>query len=785
MAHASVASLMRTIKSLLIPNSPMQSLTYFEKNNISGEMRDLKVEVATVVEHTIQLRVTEVVLANDENLRKKAHERLSDSLQQVAEDIDCICKESTKIQDKGKRVSEESLVQDFSSSTNDILNVKINMVGRDDQRKWLLEHLTRSYSGEPKVILIVGMGGIGKTTLAKEIYNDVSILHHFDVRAWTTVSQQHNVKEILLSLLRSTKRDKFCMGSEAELADMLQKSLKGKRYLIVLDDMWKSESWDDMDFMDQDESWNLFKSAFANKALPSEFETRRKRIAEKCHGLPLTILVVAALLKSKMTIEDWESVAKHVKSFVTNDPDEQCAHVLGLSFGHLTSDLKACLLYFGIFPEDTEIPVMNLMRSWMAEGFLNLEKDLEGEAEKCLQYLINRCLVLVTKKIQRGNVFIMNDIVLEKSDASHVPSECQSLSSHSMKPSKRWTDDEISDFHYGLYRALLTPGHRQFRDDDNNNLLKRTRSIFFSGRRSSTFILKSEILKILDLSHIRIGIFPLQILSLIWLRYLSLLCREKFDVPQEICRLWNLQTIIVNGYARSDITFPKKIWELMQLRHLKLNKFYLPNRPNGSVDKARLLGFSNIQTISNLSPCCCTKEVISGIQNVKKLGIKGDEDDYESFQNSGLLNNLVHLQQLETLSLTLFSTGVSPAIVPSAKAFPATLKRLKLERTYLSWPYLDIIAELPNLEVLKLINQFKYLNATSDNFLVLERLILSNCHYLKEIPIEFADIHTLQLIDLRWSNPELDASATQIQQEQENIGNQPVDVRILKPLRKS
>ncbi|KAM3287969.1 hypothetical protein P3S67_021399 [Capsicum chacoense] len=725
-------------------------------------MRDLKVEVATVVEHTIQLRVTEVVWANDENLRKKAHERLSDSLQQIAEDIDCICKESTKIQDKGKQVSEESLVQDFSSSTNDILNVKINMVGCDDRRKWLLEHLTRSYSG-PKVILIVGMGGIGKTTLAKEIYNDVSILHHFDVRAWATVSQQHNVKEILLSLLRSTKGDKFCMGSEAELADMLQKSLKGKRYLIVLDDMWKSESWDDvrlcfpnenngsgillmtrnvevacyagtenlslqMDFMDQDESWNLFKSAFANKALPSEFETMGKRIAEKCHGLPLTILVVAGLLKSKITIEDWESVAKDVKSFVTI-PDEKCAHVLGLSFGHLTSDLKACLLYFGIFPEDTEIPVTNLMRLWMAEGFLNLEKDLEGEAEKCLQYLINRCLVLVTKK-----------------NASHVPSECQSLSSHSMKPSKRWTDDEISDFHYGLYRALLTPGHRQYRDDDNNNLLKRTRSIFFSGRRSSTFILKSEILKILDLSHIRIGIFPLQILNLIWLRYLSLLCREKFDVPQEICRLWNLQTIIVNGYARSDITFPKKIWELMQLRHLKLNKFYLPNRPNGS--------------------------------------------------------------QLETLSLTLFSTGVSPAIVPSAKAFPATLKRLKLERTYLSWPYSDIIAELPNLEVLKLMfnacrgeewypiaggfnrlkllqidsNQFKYLNATSDNFLVLERLILSNCHYLKEIPIEFADIHTLQLIDLRWCNPELDASATQIQQEQENIGNQPVDVRILKPL---
>ncbi|KAM3376689.1 hypothetical protein P3S68_015404 [Capsicum galapagoense] len=74
--------------------------------------------------------------------------------------MDRIWKESTKIQDKDKQVSKESLVHDFSSSTNDILKVKNNMVGRDDQRERLVEHLTRSYSGEPKVIPIVGMEGI-------------------------------------------------------------------------------------------------------------------------------------------------------------------------------------------------------------------------------------------------------------------------------------------------------------------------------------------------------------------------------------------------------------------------------------------------------------------------------------------------------------------------------------------------------------------------------------------------------------------------------------------------
>ncbi|PHT73649.1 hypothetical protein T459_24434, partial [Capsicum annuum] len=758
---------MRTIESLLTSNSPMQSLICdhreelralhekvsslevfvknFEKNNVSGDMTDFEVqvkEVANIVEQTIQLSVTEVVLANDENLREKAHWWLSDRLQQVEEGIDIIWEESIIIQDAGKQASKEPTVQEFPSSSKDMQNNENSMVGRDDHRKRLVEDLTRSYSGEPKVIPIVGMGGIGKTTLANEVYNNACIRSHFDVCAWATVSQQHNVKEILFSLLRSTKGGTFDMKDEAELANMLQRSLKGKRYLIVLDDMWKSEAWDavrlcfpsenkgsgillttrntevardagtenlslQMDLMGPNECWNLFKSvAFANEALPSEFETIGKQIAEKCHGLPLTIAVVAGLLKSKRAIKDWKSVAKDVKSLVTNDPDERCSRVLGLSYNHLTSDLKACLLHFGIFREDSEIPAKKLMRSWMAEGFLKLENDLEGQAEKCLQELVDRCLVLICKKSRDGTKI----------------RSCK------------------------------------LRDHDNNDHLKRTRSIFSCHLKYSYSILKSELLhfkllSVLELRHRVIDNFPVQILSLIWLRYLSLLCRGNLDIPPEICRLWNLQTFIVQGlwtYIVPSVlvTFPEEIWGLMQLRHLKLPRFNLPDCPSGSVDKGRHLDFSNLQTISYLSLDCCTKEVIMGIQNVKELGICGYETD-----SNRILNNLVHLQQLETLSF-IFCFAQFPAC---AKAFPATLKKLKLESTFLSWSYLDIIAELPNLEVLKLMGFacdgkewhlnvtgftrlkllliedyfLEYWNATDDNFPVLERLVLNNCHNLK------------------------------------------------------
>ncbi|KAM3321259.1 hypothetical protein P3S67_008461 [Capsicum chacoense] len=201
----------------------------------------------------------------------------------------------------------------------------------------------------------------------------------------------------------------------------------------------------------------------------------------------------------------------------------------------------------------------------------------------------------------------MNDIVLDESDSYSIRPY---LSMQKMQPFKRVTGDEIYYCPNGLYRALLTPVHRQLRDHDNNDLLKRTRSIF-SFHLEDSFIppglkldlIQFKLLKVLELRLVGIGNFPVQILSLIWLRCLSLLCLVYFDIPPEICRLWNLQTFIVQGPGPLvKITVPKEIWGLKQLRHLKLPEFCLPDFRSGSIYKRRHKDFSNLQTISYLSP---------------------------------------------------------------------------------------------------------------------------------------------------------------------------------------
>ncbi|PHT73666.1 hypothetical protein T459_24451 [Capsicum annuum] len=392
------------------------------------------------------------------------------------------------------------------------------------------------------------------------------------------------------------------------------------------------------------------------------------------------------------------------------DPAEQCLRVIALSYNYLPNDLKACLLYLGIFPEDSEISVKRLVRLWIAEGFLKLEGDLEEAAENRLQDLVDRCLGLVSQKSAHGRKIktcrvhdLVNELCLREA-------QCENFLF--IRNDDTETVPLVGCRLISIQNFLRSLNHT----NDDNSPLRRIRSIFLFAAPSlstnSNFELGHlNLIRVLDLSSLYFSDFPLQILSLTFLRYLSFSTHTSFGIPRGIRKLLNLQTFIVQGSVHSFIKFPELTWEIKQLRHLKLRIFYFPDPPSSSIDGERNLIWSNIQSVSGLLPYCCTEKVLSGIQNIKKLCIRGHVYDYDMREEVMDIREIVDLHQLETLSIKVDRYHVShwssrphksTVCVPNATYFPTELKKLKLVGTRLAWEDLNITGQWPNLEVLKL-----------------------------------------------------------------------------------
>ncbi|XP_012852916.1 PREDICTED: putative late blight resistance protein homolog R1B-17 [Erythranthe guttata] len=331
-------------------------------------------------------------------------------LQAVIEDMDSIKKKVIEFRDEsGSNDDMQPTSTTTSSSTPLITTGKNTMVGFDEQLLQLLDKLTGQRSNR-HIIPIVGMGGIGKTTLAQNAYEHSLIVHHFDIRTWVTISQKYSVKELLLQLLSMISSDIDSEDDEQLLGQKLHKILWGRRYLIVIDDIWGVEAWDNLNlffpennngsrivvttrishvatqfdsslfelsFLDEDKSWDLFcQKAFGEAGCPLELEDIGKEIVKKCKGLPLSITVIGGLLgRSHMSQKYWKNIAKDLNSFLNSGEDENCSSILSLSYTYLPAHLKPCFLYMAIFPEDHKILVSRLTKLWVAEGFIKSKES--------------------------------------------------------------------------------------------------------------------------------------------------------------------------------------------------------------------------------------------------------------------------------------------------------------------------------------------------------------------------------------------------------------------------
>ncbi|KAL0335564.1 UNVERIFIED_CONTAM: putative late blight resistance proteinR1A-10 [Sesamum radiatum] len=328
------------------------------------------------------------------------------------------------------------------------LTAEKKIVGLDDEADKIIKYLNED-SKELEVISIIGMPGLGKTTLALKIYRDPRIQYEFPTIIWVYVSEEYNKKDIFLTILKKFTQQDMSRKSEEELAQQVKGYLSTGKFLIIMDDVWTVDAWDQIEaampksnrygkilitsryenvawranrdrlphrlrFLNQDESWELLQLEVFGKegVCPPELEITGKLIAEQCDGLPLAIVVIGGILVDKLssvtdTKMEWKKVSDSVQTYISNDDkNKRMENIISLSYNKLPYELRDCFLYLGMFPEDYEIPAWKLIRLWIAEGFVKQKpgKSLEDIAEENLKELVNRNLVMVDKMKPEGEV---------------------------------------------------------------------------------------------------------------------------------------------------------------------------------------------------------------------------------------------------------------------------------------------------------------------------------------------------------------------------------------------
>ncbi|KAL8557514.1 hypothetical protein ACS0TY_004815 [Phlomoides rotata] len=613
--------------------------------------------------------------------------------------------------------------------------------------------------------------------------------------------------------------------SEDEMGLKLYQHLWGRRYLIVMDDIWSVEAWDKvksffpdnngsrimittrlsnlafelsdryvfkMQFLEENKSWDLLcEIVFGKLDFP---------IARKCRGHPLSIAVIGGLLKtSNMTRSYWLYTLENLNLLINLEDDEYTLRIMHTSYKELPMHLKTCFLYMGIFPEDYEIKMSKLIKLWVAEGILRPvdNKSLEEVAKDYLKELIDRNLMLISELRWDGEAKLcrMHDLLR---DVCLRGAQKQKLFCI-VRQQKHHTPQGIDIER----RICINP------ENENTAYFPRflqavesasqTRSLLYNmsfGDASPS--LRFRLLRVYFpvVTYDNATYSNNAIFKKVNLRYLSVKLNFRGVISRllSLCtHFWNLQTLDVQDgdLYNFEPIIASAIWEIPLLRHVKLFNFVLPDPPNGE----HHFVLKNMQTLKGVINFKFSEEVVKRIPNIRKLKLEYKE---EHSLPDFCLNNLGRLQKLESLTL---ENKINRSLV----TFPQSLKKLILFHTKLGWEDLTrSIGSLPLLQFLTLweacvgpkwetaeggfcslrvlriwsYDDLRYWETDSAHFPRLEHLRLKFLRNLEEIPSCIGDISTLKSIRVRDCNKPVTDSAIKIKVEQEENGNLDLQVVI-------
>ncbi|URE03858.1 resistance protein [Musa troglodytarum] len=612
-------------------------------------------------------------------------------------------------------------------------------VGRGREKEDIVNLLIDHESKETiSVIAIVGMGGLGKTTLAQLVSNDERVKSHFSLTMWKDVGRDFNPTKLMESVLEQATENPINI-SETELVQReLRKALAGKRFLLVLDDVWNEDQlkWEELKAVLQengakgskivvttrslkvssimgsstphrlqplsdDACWSLFRRfAFKGGEERHSLVEIGKEIVKKCGGVPLAAISLGGLLRFKRDEDAWVSVLNS-EIWQLEDDEDRIMAALRLSYHDLNRRSKQCFAFCSLFPKNSQMETENLVQLWVANGIIRPKVPGRGSDDESIGNDVFRDLLL-RSFFQEGKTDVdghvtsckMHDLMHDLA-RSVAGDECCNLGHdqvhHIQNRTRHLFVDQFASS--SVSEALCKPESLRTLLSLQNHLTDAVvlRCVFS----------KLKLLRALDLAASDIKKVPESVGKLIHLRYLNLSKTSIAELPSSITLLQNLQYLIL---SRSKVReLPKNLSSLQSLRHLDISGCpFLTHMPRR---------FSRLTSLQRLSNYIVGKRDGCSIRELKDLDLHGDINiefyvnvSNDSCAGEKILKNKQHLKSLR-LHWVDASSDHSVENLLDDLCPHARLKRLSVSNYGgVKLPTWLADSQIPNLVEVKLIN---------------------------------------------------------------------------------
>ncbi|KAL6843170.1 hypothetical protein ACP4OV_026883 [Aristida adscensionis] len=616
-------------------------------------------------------------------------------MKELNQRLDVICESGSKFNfirmedNQGSR-----LVRPPTDSKTSPVKEQSGLVGMkiEEDTKDLLDMLTKGRGssraeGNMMVLAIAGIGGIGKTTLAQNIYNHPTIEEKFDQKLWLSVTQNFTVAELLRVAVTQAGGQHHHANERSLLEPTLLNLIRDKKIFVVLDDLWRvgavecnnmikasfsyaargscvlvttrhdgvarvmnARCLHRMDFLGHEDAWSLLKKQPQRESLEVDnLKDIGFEILDRCGGLPLAIKVIGGLLRQRdMNIVEWERVLNNPVWSTVGLP-EDLSYAVYLSYEDLPPYLKQCLLYYSFVYGNVHIDRDSLVEMWIGEGLVSCSSsdNLEELGADYYEELIMRNLIEIDNRYMDKPHCRMHDVVLSfcqymARDEALIVQKGETdigsrLHSQEFRVLSISVDSESDEFEWSVLqkqdslRTLILFGPIKFKPGDSLSRLSHLRTLSMHG---------ADFRPMVDyLSELR------------HLRFLTIACSELSSLPDNIGQMKFLLHISLL-HCKKMVRLPNGIVKLKQLRFLSLEGSNINSVPCGFAaltNSRTLLDFpAHMDSDSN---SWCSLEELGPLSKLTNLELKGLENVYpSSLATKAMLCTKKHLVNLKLTS---------------------------------------------------------------------------------------------------------------------------------------